>query len=180
MGEAACAGATGRLWRVSGWAGNGDGLVKDVFDFFLKIPTSDHSTIFVASRKRSNGLKLAFSTVVAASQSNGLFFTLLGSAPRCESVPFLMVRSGRRYAPRRLQGRTRWGVIPFGTEPFFLLPEPNECNSECLMKRRKTSGSRKKDSQALVTDAAVADEAAHCVRLMKGAASVRRTRFKAF
>ena len=34
MGEAACAGATGRLWRVSGWAGNGDGLVKDVFDLF--------------------------------------------------------------------------------------------------------------------------------------------------
>ena len=24
--KAACAGASGRLWRVSGWAGNGDGL----------------------------------------------------------------------------------------------------------------------------------------------------------
>lgn len=109
--------------------------------------TAFHAHFFACS------LKLAFSTVVAASQSNGLFFTLMGSAPRCESVPFLMVRSGRRYAPRRLQGRTRWGVIPFGTEPFFLLPPRGGVHTISLLKK-KNVGSRKKDSQALLTDAA--------------------------
>lgn len=100
----------------------------------------------------ARSLKLAFSTVVAASQSNGLFLTLLGSAPRCESVPFLMVRSGLPICPSEARGKNEKSSI---VEPFFLLPEPSECNSECQGKRRKTSGSRKKDlSRALVTDAA--------------------------
>ena len=145
MGEAACAGASGRLWRVSGWAGNGDGLVKDVFDLF------ENSHIRPLNHFRGVTQKVEWPEI-------GLF-----DSRRSVAVKRTLFNAYGLGAPLRVR------PIPHG--PVW----PSDVPLGGEREERKELYHR-----TLVTDAAVADEAAHCVRLMKGAASVRRTRFKAF
>ena len=146
IGEAACAGASGRLWRVSECADNGDGLVKDVIDLF------ENSHIRPLNHFRGVTQKVEWPEIglFDSRRSVAVKWTLfhaygLGAPLRVRPTPHGPVwpsdvpLGGEREELRRAKSLA-------GANPFLCCRRPVSATQTCQRKRRKTSVSRKKDS----------------------------------